>query len=624
MAPPPPTRRSFVNKRSYLLIAFTLLSLAYLSLFRANRAATASFGGDWKHPTITQLTLSFQHARKAQQRQLEQAYGRDLFKGIFQTKSSTAGSAISRGALLLNPSAPSYHRFVDRLAIQILGILAFGSTDHDDVTLAFLGSDHAAGYGNLHREAYPAVVDHFLRPVLESLHLEGYVNNYAMGYGSTSAPETALCLESIVGKNPLLVVWDYPNDLQNDPSGTKVTFFCYRAALQGRACLVVADNLSEKQKEGLKQLEEHGATILLLQPTEWQAAWQAIPDTLHARQSRHTLAPWAQYLKCGTQFEAPDTPCAKHQFTDQICPRRPHQAVWRHGWRWHGLQGSLLAVLLTDLLEATLQSLEGMTNYKQQLAQLKAQYFENVKQVNSAPIPSVLANNLLQDLEKESHLSLEQLLKHSSTRRHFVCHTARAPSQLRRDGLVAYNHAPQPVNHHDGEYPRGIFISDWQKSNLTVQNEPRQHGLLPLIRGDVLPNSECSEWLNIDSRDYFSVRNVDGAQRLHLPVARAIDGRKNKNKHVFLGLIAICLLPCENNCNEEDRLGIDDISPASMRIAVNGEAVFGLHPFLNDCHFLQSAGEGYYWEPNDKGAFDMELEVLTADSYMQISSVLLW
>jgi hypothetical protein len=70
------------------------------------------------------------------------------------------------------------------------------------------GHSAAAGHGNLYNETYTAMLEQAAKGVFKAVGIELDARNYAMG-GMKSAPEVALCQESIFGTDADVITWDF-------------------------------------------------------------------------------------------------------------------------------------------------------------------------------------------------------------------------------------------------------------------------------------------------------------------------------------------------------------------------------------------------------------------------------
>jgi hypothetical protein len=98
------------------------------------------------------------------------------------------------------PSGNSSRRLRRRLKIKVLQALLAPPNTTVDFIWATTGHSAAAGHGNLFNQSYSASIETAARLVFQELGINFYAKNYAMG-GTWSAPETALCLPEIVGKD---------------------------------------------------------------------------------------------------------------------------------------------------------------------------------------------------------------------------------------------------------------------------------------------------------------------------------------------------------------------------------------------------------------------------------------
>jgi hypothetical protein len=123
---------------------------------------------------------------------------------------------------------------------------------------ATAGDGAAAGHGNLAKESYTAILEQAAGPVFGAAGIELTTRNYGWaGATDKSAPELALCLDSVYGTDVDILAWDFEESASQSSQhsqqerqqrerehGWKRHMFWARAALQANRPAVVAMNLN--------------------------------------------------------------------------------------------------------------------------------------------------------------------------------------------------------------------------------------------------------------------------------------------------------------------------------------------------------------------------------------------
>ncbi|KAI2500366.1 hypothetical protein MHU86_14109 [Fragilaria crotonensis] len=225
------------------------------------------------------------------------------------------------------------------------------------------GHSAAAGHGNLFNESYTAFMERSAKPVFEAVGIGFEGRNYAMG-GMRSAPEFALCQESIFGLDADVVSWDF-GMCDAGPNEYKQDLYMARVGRQRNRPAFVGINFEDFRVEMMRKLEDIGLTTFHLnERTDVYAMRSAIPDMLGMNQQEIDQVPeYVRYFKCKGQIETGQPGCDEHKYSDGMCVDRLHKASWHPGWRWQSLTGQMMAFFLVEHLEAAIEELENAGEY---------------------------------------------------------------------------------------------------------------------------------------------------------------------------------------------------------------------------------------------------------------------
>lgn len=224
--------------------------LAYCGKFCEARLAQRvhHYGGDWL--VTKDMLKTVKEARDKQIEKLKVDYGPEYFDAIFLVN----GTSIRQLLVSANEThGQSLQRFQRKLQMKILSVQMALQEENKDLegcnctsvdeghgAVTSLGQrrrledDHnkrqivlpdlestfakfvwatgghsaAAGHGNLFNESYTAYMEAAAADVFAAAGIEFIGRNHAMG-GMSSAPELALCMESVYGADADVISWDF-------------------------------------------------------------------------------------------------------------------------------------------------------------------------------------------------------------------------------------------------------------------------------------------------------------------------------------------------------------------------------------------------------------------------------
>jgi hypothetical protein len=204
------------------------------------------------------------------------------------------------------------------------------------------GDSAAAGHGNHFNQSSTAVLDRTVSDAFSALGIEFVSRNYGMsGFGS--APELALCMQSVYGSDIDVLNWDF--SLMDGNHVNRSVLWGERAGiLQSNPILFMVDSRSSGRFGGLQRMEQQGMGVILMEKETIDILRTRMPQN-----SGPNLPPALDHFICDGVVEgnvACDDPksyfvcdkddameCTRRKFkvTDK-CDWSVFQKPWHPGW----------------------------------------------------------------------------------------------------------------------------------------------------------------------------------------------------------------------------------------------------------------------------------------------------
>jgi hypothetical protein len=517
------------------------------------------------------------------------------------------------------------------------------------------GDGAAAGHGNLFSQTYTAVMENTARDAFRRIGINFLARNYAMG-GYVSAPEVAMCMESIYGTDIDIMMWDFNLMEQHadDNANSRALLWGHRASVHPTKPIVFAmDDVGGSRYHnvwlGLEQRNGMGVVVMdhLKGLTNLR---QRAPDAVRGAGGKSRIPLPLKNYRCNGSFEAVikcddpmrynlcydidnAQPCIDAKFkTKDACIDAKYQSSWHPGWKEHYLKGRLMGVFLVDMLQEALIDLDAiMLSHRQDRDTVYSSLIEkeaaDVRLAVQAPPPPA-AQAFSQFTETMQRITPQALYKQKA-----ICHTALLPAQERYDGILMESGHQTTVEAND--YDRGL--------NRYFMTEPVRDRKLPLAF-DPNDRQRC-EALEIDHKDFFWVRDGDGwLSRIVPNDSELLSYRDNSEERMseltmhiratasngalspqepVQGLIMVCLKICPLKRCPDDAMGFGPLkrNTNQLSIKVDGIPVTSVHK-LDDCHFLEGPN-GLRWGPGKTQNGQYTLSFLINDKQknnMKISS----
>ena len=125
-----------------------------------------------------------------------------------------------------------------------------------------------------------------------------------------------------------------------------------------------------------------------------------------------------------------------------------------------------------------------------------------------------------------------------------------------------------------------------------------------------------------DYKDFFYTHHRDGMVKLNFPNEKEKAAYKY-NQSEMEGVIILVLNECDwGKCKDGD-LSHEDIENGNIHIKINGVSVTKVVNIGSGCLVLKHK-VGVKWEPSRNDDYEIAVEVVAPDSYLRISSVVIY
>mmetsp|Transcript_17490 Transcript_17490/g.26477 ORF Transcript_17490/g.26477 Transcript_17490/m.26477 type:complete len:690 (-) Transcript_17490:415-2484(-) len=470
------------------------------------------------------------------------------------------------------------------------------------------GHSAAAGHGNLYNESYTAMMERSVKPIFKSVGIAFDGRNYAMG-GMRSAPEIALCQESIFGVDADIITWDF--GMTDVPHSWKHFLYLSRAGTHRNRPAFIGINIHgfdfEEKLSVYKKAEAKGLTTFYLSGEVIKNMQDVVPDMFGMNQEEIDAIPeYVRYFKCQNEIEKSDPGCADNKYNEALCSNRRHKAPWHPGWKSNSLYGNLMAFFLIENLESTIEELikedfDPATKLRELKDEEQKDYeiFANDGKLENVAIPGFLEESIVPDVHPD-------MIHHAQT----ICHTALAPSKLRYEGILTETDLKGII-----DYEQGI--------SKVKADKGKSEGPMRLVFDEGQRNPPCPVLTKVDYKDFFYANEKDGWTSLSIPN----DSEKQEyGPWTPRGLIMVCFLICDwGKCPDGD-IREPALKDEKLKMKVNGVNVVELIQTA-ECSIMKH-DDGYFFEADDNGRYEIEVLIVPSETetiqYTKITSVIVF
>jgi hypothetical protein len=587
------------------------------------------------------LIQSVENARRNLIDDLRKDYGGKYFGQIFQDEDTGKFRPIKP----ITPSGPSVDRLNRKLLIKILSmqsrvkqqgskcdcengnkalsVFSRATNEMEPLSSLFFekyvwatgGHSSAAGHGNLFNESYTAFLERDLADVFGAVGIEFIGRNHAMG-GTTSGSEIAMCFEQIFGSDVDFFSWDF--GMTDGGQAEKILFYGLRGGLSPGRPAYMGIHLGGKNREDrenrIKDLEEAGMAGFMVEDASLGRMKNAIPDSAGLSEKDLSALPeYVRNFKCNGGYEKGEPFCAKEKFSHFICDNRGKQGSWHPGFKDHAMTGHGIALFLTDALLSALKSLEALSvvGNEAYLIQLREEEEALFGNLSKGTLPK--SSSTMFKIDNQGILTEhEQSLLYNG--RSF-CHTGRLPSQTRYLGYLTES---EKVG---GPAPWGKATYD-EGMPKTKAMTTEADGVMRLVWESKYKLWDCPVTAHPDSKDTFMTHFNDGWTKLSLP--NNVERQAYQyDPSQFKGIVILVLRSCDWGKCEAGFLNAEDYDGKKWEMKVNGKKVEALVYFGPEA-WAAKGSDGIYFSPNSKGVYEIEIHVNEKDSFVLVSSFVLY
>jgi hypothetical protein len=560
----------------------------------------------------------------------------------------------------------SRERLKRRMKIKIIESQLISSDTTTNFTWVIGGHSAAAGHGNLLRQAYANIIEQSLRGVFGSLGIQFYAKNYAMG-GTKSAPEVALCMESVFGRDLDIISWDY--GMTDGRAPALYHLWAQRAGIHPTRPILFS--YGQRYADQIhKEIEDAGGAGFEMNFLHVKTIF---PNSDDGSVNVTQLPPAVKNYLCNNGHVESGEPCgdAFVKFdTNHTCPKIGYQVAWHNGWKDHLLIGRLSAAFLIEMLLQAIDELSTVGGGHQDQSNgttttttmdplstkviqpsISSSYLAILKEQEKKDRESFVQSIPPKDIfERKTNLS-ESVLSHFKRSWSF-CRTALLPNQARYDGVVLGQKSHQPANYlYSGR-------TDYEDEGYDILKglpleEPENNQTEPYLVYNLKNNRHICSEAEIDFKDVFYVRYKDKWMTTTIPnnaEEEYFSFFQQRDKAGSLpspptdslnGIIMLCTVPFDWGKYPTDYVSIHEMVAYSRNsttndtttplpvgngsgIVVNGIASTDAVLVHEDrCYVLKHNPEesGYFFPPNSQGKYQLQFRV-PREGNLYLSSII--
>jgi hypothetical protein len=264
--------------------------------------------------------------------------------------------------------------------------------------------------------------------------------------------------------------------------------------------------------------------------------------------------------------------------------------------------GYLATFFLVDQFESALIAVSSTSDPESLLKQLIEEEVSDYEKLVREPVPDYFKNFLETKSLNDAELDI------FSKKRNF-CHIAKLPAEIRHLGILTESNLTGFTT-----FDKGIGQREAASSANTKE-------FLRLVY-DENERSDCPVTTLMDYKDYFYLHTNEDWKKLILPndAELRVYGSDENQLH---GLVVMCFPECPwGNCPTGSVSGRENFEIGKFAITVNGVSVTNLTK-LHECDILTNP-DGFLWKPNEDGRFEIKAKVMEAESFLRISSFIVW
>lgn len=197
-----------------------------------------------------------------------------------------------------------------------------------------------------------------------------------------------------------------------------------------------------------------------------------------------------------------------------------------------------------------------------------------------------------------------------------MCHTGRTPSRTRYLGyLTNTDKLGGPCPFGEETYDVGINVDEALK-------HPTMDGTMRLAWTQHKEREVCEVTCMPDYKDFFLTSEQDGWTKLTIPNAAEKKAYRYDPSN-FQGIVVLILRTCSWGKCEKGFLTATDFEEKKWEMKVNGKTVVELGHIGIEA-LVAKGKDGIHFAPNQDGAFDIQINVREKDSFVKVSSFVIY
>lgn len=536
-----------------------------------------------------------------------------------------------------SPTALSKERLKRSLQMKIIQTLL---EPDKEVTFTWAVGGHsaAAGHGNLFKQAYANIIEESLRPIFESIGIQFYAKNYAMG-GTKSAPEVALCMESIFGPDVDIISWDY--GMTDGRARPLYNLWMQRARLHPSRPILFSFGQRYSSLCHVDLESDGGAGFA----SNYDNARNIFPNSDDPEVNTTDFPRAVKDYICNNGHVETGDPCGEKEVkfhTIDMCPVIGYQTSWHNGWKDHLFIGRIAsAFIIENLLEAIHDMIgepdgnhtSGASTIHNEHDEdgkmepsLSASYLHYLQELKDKETAQFFQNEPLEDIFDHGYGIKEANFTHFQRSRGW-CRTSLLPSQARYDGVVMESNSTVTYLHGG----RTDYEDEGHPITHLPTPEPDNDETPIHLAYNIKNNRNICKYAEIDFKDTFFVRDEDNWMETTIPNDAELEYFDTIEKPQ--GVITICTLVMDWNKYPADYVtipemvglvNITDPVEGDWGIMINGKKATGATAISNDkrCFVLKHDQDegGYYFPDADNGRYKLQFRVPRAGN-LYISSM---
>jgi len=498
----------------------------------------------------------------------------------------------------------------DRLLRRMMKKIIETSTKNSKVPFTWVTAGHSAcaGHGNLFSQSKTHVLEEMASKAFSAAGLNFIGKNYAMG-GMGSGPELGMCMEQIYGTDIDVITWDF--GMTDGRDYWKLALWGARGANHPTRPFQVLMDSQEARRTVFQKMENVGVGLFTKRGYGDMKEMAAVLPDYENDKSQTDVPESLKYLVCGGIMEEGE--CKSHKWnTTAYCTKVAGQVGWHPGWRFHQLDGSLLALYMVLMLNESLDLLVSMSS------------ISNDRFLTGDMHDLEILLNDINSKDKTDYEAwmnspsalLPEKIRVASTSFHKgdpICSSALLPSDARYNGYVTGKEGV-----FGGDFDTGMTESDAQ---LRSESTNGLNVSMTVVHSNHRTKVMCPKYADRDYKDYYYVGKVEDDKVWHTRIVPSHDEYDAFSKSTVSteNFIMACLEKCDWGRCPNGYVGFTD----EASVYIDNRKVEKVEKEDN-CYLLFPSNGDVTWVSKGEKPGQYEIEVkLNGGGFMRISSIII-